>query len=87
MQQAEESEKRWSQERSDLLRDQSVLQKLHDNLQQDYDVLLREKDGQKETERRLRADLRKLQSMSMSFSEDQDNLLRAKEAIDAERER
>ncbi len=38
-------------------------------------------------ERRLRSDLRKLQSMSLSFSEDQDNLLRAKEAIDAERER
>ncbi len=69
------------------MRDQAGLQKLHDNLQQDYDVLIKEKESQKEVERKLRSDLRKLHSMSLSFSEDQDNLLRAKEAIDAERER
>ena len=59
--QASENDKRWSSERSDLLRDQAGLQKLHDNLQQDYEGLLKERDNQKEVERQLRADLRKLQ--------------------------
>ena len=59
--QAEEDEKRWQEERSDLLRDQAGLQKLHDNLQQDYDSLLKDKDSQKEVERQLRADLRKME--------------------------
>ena len=44
-----------------MLEDQAGLQKLHDNLQQDYETLLREKDAQKETERILKTDLRKLQ--------------------------
>ncbi len=59
--QAEEEEKRYKAERADLLRDQAGLQKLHDQLQSDYDALLKEKDAQKEVERQLRADLRKLQ--------------------------
>ena len=48
-------------ERAELLKDQAGLQKLHDNLQQDYETLLKEKEAQKETERKLRGDLRKLQ--------------------------
>ena len=59
--QAGENDKRWSSERADLLRDQAGLQKLHDNLQSDYEALLKERDNQKEVERQLRADLRKLQ--------------------------
>lgn len=82
----EDGEKIWKAEREDLLRDQVGLQKLHDNLQQDYEKLQKEKDGQKDIERELRADLRKLQTMSLSLSEDQDKLLEAKEAIDVERE-
>ena len=45
----------------ELLQDQAGLQKLHDNLQQDYETLIKEKEVQKETERQLRSDLRKLQ--------------------------
>ena len=82
----EEAEKNWNNERTELLQDQAGLQKLHNNLQQDYEALTNEKEAQKETERVLKSDLRKLQSMSVSLSEDQDNLLRAKEAIDLERE-
>jgi hypothetical protein len=44
-----------------LLEDQAGLQKLHNNLQQDYETLRREKEAQKETERILKTDLRKLQ--------------------------
>ena len=40
---------------------QAGLQKLHNNLQQDYDSLFKEKEAQKETERTLKAELRKLQ--------------------------
>merc|ERR1719510_2346775 len=72
----EEAEKSWNNERTELLQDQAGLQKLHNNLQQDYEALTNEKEAQKETERVLRSDLRKLQSMSVSLSEDQDNLLR-----------
>ncbi len=68
------------------MRDQAGLQKLHDNLQQDYETLLKERDAQKDVEKKLRVDLRKLQSMSLSLSEDQDAILHAKQAIDAERE-
>ena len=83
----EEAEKSWSTEREDLLKDQVGLQKLHDNLQHDYDSLMKEKDAQKEVEKQLRGELKKLKSMSMSLDEDQEKLLRAKEAIDMESER
>ncbi|XP_059095121.1 girdin-like isoform X2 [Tigriopus californicus] len=83
---SDESERRWKMERQNLLRDQVELQKLHDGLQQDYDNLLIEKDGQKEVEKALKADLAKLQSMSLSLSEGQDTLIKAKEALDQERE-
>ena len=59
--QAEEEEKRYKAERTDLLRDQAGLQKLHDQLQTDYDALLTEREAQKDVERMLKADLRKLQ--------------------------
>ena len=59
--QAEEEEKRYKAERTDLLRDQAGLQKLHDQLQTDYDALLKEREAQKDVERLLKADLRKLQ--------------------------
>ena len=45
----------------ELLQDQAGLQKLHDNLQQEYETLLKDKEVQKETEKQLRSDLRKLQ--------------------------
>jgi len=83
---AEEEEKRYKAERTDLLRDQAGLQKLHDQLQTDYDALLKEREAQKDVERLLKTDLRKLQSMSLNLSEDQNSLIRAKEAIDLERE-
>ena len=57
----DEAEKNWNNERTELLQDQAGLQKLHNNLQHDYDSLFKEKEAQKETERTLRADLRKLQ--------------------------
>jgi septation ring formation regulator EzrA len=59
--QAEEEEKRYKLERADLLRDQAGLQKLHDQLQTDYDAILKEKEAQKDVERQLRTDLRKMQ--------------------------
>ena len=59
--QLDEAEKNWNNERTELLQDQAGLQKLHNNLQQDYDSLFKEKEAQKETERTLKADLRKLQ--------------------------
>ena len=37
-------------------------------------------------EKQLRADLRNLQSLSVSLNEDQEKIVRAKEALDAERE-
>ena len=77
----EEAEKTWKHEREDLLKDQVGLQKLHDNLQQDYEKLMEEKESQKEIEKSLRNDLKKLQSISMNLDEDQEKLMRAKEAI------
>ena len=71
----EEAEKSWKTEREDLLRDQVGLQKLHDNLQQDYENLVVEKDAQKEVEKQLRTEVKKLKSMSMSLDEDQERLL------------
>lgn len=82
----EESEKTWKSEREELLRDQAGLQKLHDNLQQDYDRLLKERDAQKDVERHLKTDLRKLQAMSVNLNEDQEKLVSAKEALDLERQ-
>ena len=48
-------------ERDDLLRDQAGLQNLHDNLLQDYDKLLKDKESHKEVEKQLRDEIRKLQ--------------------------
>ena len=48
-------------ERSDLLRDQAGLQKLHDQLQSEYEAVVKEKDAQKDVEKQLRSDLKKLQ--------------------------
>jgi hypothetical protein len=59
--QLEEAERVWKNERDDLLRDQAGLQSLHDNLLQDYDNLLKDKDSQKEVEKQLRDEIRKLQ--------------------------
>ena len=71
----EESVLQWQNERDELLQDQSGLQKLHDNLQQDYENLVVEKDAQKEVEKQLRTEVKKLKSMSMSLDEDQERLL------------
>jgi len=60
------------------LKDQSGLQKLHDNLQMDYEQLAVERDQLKEAERTLKSDLRKLQSLSVNFSEDKQSLATAK---------
>ena len=57
----EESVLQWQNERDELLQDQSGLQKLHDNLQAEYESLKKEKDVQRDVEKQLRADLRKLQ--------------------------
>ena len=57
----EEAERVWKIERDDLLRDQAGLQNLHDNLLQDYDKLLKDKETQKEIEKHLRDEIRKLQ--------------------------
>ena len=59
--QLEESSRQWQSERQELLQDQNGLQKLHDNLQVEYEALKTEKDAQRETEKKLRGDLRKLQ--------------------------
>ena len=59
--QLEETSRQWQGERRELLEDQSGLQKLHDNLQADYEALKQDKDAQREVEKQLRADLRKLQ--------------------------
>jgi hypothetical protein len=40
---------------------QAGLQNLHDNLLQDYDKILKDKDTQKEVEKQLRDEIRKLQ--------------------------
>ena len=58
----EDSEKQWKTERNQLLQDQDRLQKLHNNLQADYEKLLKEKEDQKAVEKSLRTDLRKLQA-------------------------
>ena len=72
----DEAEKNWNNERTELLQDQAGLQKLHNNLQQDYDSLFKEKEAQKETERTLKADLRKLQvcKKSNTVSTERSNL-------------
>ena len=57
------------------------LQKLHDNLQQDYENMAKEKDAQKDVEKQLRTEVKKLKTMSLSLDEDQEKLFRAKEAI------
>ena len=46
----------------------------------------KEKDVQRDVEKQLRSDLRNLQSLSVSLNEDQEKIVRAKEALDAERE-
>ena len=60
---------------------QAQLQNLHDNLQQDYDNMAKEKEAQKEVEKQLRTEVKKLKTMSLSLDEDQEKLFRAKEAI------
>ena len=73
----DEAEKNWNNERTELLQDQAGLQKLHNNLQQDYDSLFKEKEALKETERTLKADLRKLQvcTKSNTISTDRSNFI------------
>ena len=60
---------------------QAQLQNLHDNLQQDYDNMAKEKEAQKDVEKQLRTEVKKLKTMSLSLDEDQEKLFRAKEAI------
>ena len=50
-------------------------------MQQDYDNMANEKDAQKDVEKQLRAEVKKLKTMSLSLDEDQEKLFRAKEAI------
>ena len=68
-----------SDEHFDLF--QVRLQSLHDNLQQDYENMVKEKDAQKDVEKQLRGEVKKLKTMSLSLDEDQEKLFRAKEAI------
>jgi len=67
VQQLEEAERVWKTERDDLLRDQAGLQNLHDNLLQDYDKLMKDRETQKEVEKQLRDDIRKLQVRIVTF--------------------
>ena len=69
--QLEESVQQWQNERDELLQDQSGLQKLHDNLQAEYESLKKEKDVQRDVEKQLRADLRKLQVKCKTIIMDQ----------------
>jgi len=82
----EEMEKVQLAEKDELLCDQAQLQNLHNNLQNDYDTMAKEKDAQKDVEKQLRTEVKKLKTMSLSLDEDQEKLFRAKEAIDMERE-
>ena len=68
VQQLEEAERVWKTERDDLLRDQAGLQNLHDNLLQDYDKLMKDRETQKEVEKQLRDDIRKLQVSTVTLN-------------------
>ena len=50
-------------------------------MQQDYENMAKEKDAQKDVEKQLRTEVKKLKTMSLSLDEDQEKLFRAKEAI------
>ena len=50
-------------------------------MQQDYDNMAKEKEAQKDVEKQLRTEVKKLKTMSLSLDEDQEKLFRAKEAI------
>ncbi|XP_071747286.1 uncharacterized protein [Lepeophtheirus salmonis] len=73
-------------DKESLIIDQERLQKLHGNLQMDYDKLLEEKKSQREVEKNMRKEIRRYQTITASLDEDQNTLLRAKKAIDIDRE-
>jgi len=81
-----EGEKALKEELSQLLADQARLQRLHDQLQADYEQLTREREELKVSERNLRVEMSRLLEREGTVSQGQDDLLRAKEAIDQERE-
>ena len=74
------------QELNQLLADQTRLQRLNDQLQSDYDRLINESDELKNNERTLRLEISKLKDNAETFSQGQDDIIKAKEAIDMERE-
>jgi len=80
------SEKDMKQELNQLLADQTRLQRLHDQLQSDYDKLSAERDDLKSSERIVRTEIGKLKDRSETVSQGQDDIIKAKEAIDMERE-
>ena len=70
-----------------MLADLTELQCLHDQLQADYDKLSTERDDLKLRERTLRMDFRsKSKDSTETASQRQDDIIKAKEAIDMERE-
>ena len=81
-----QSEKEMKQEQNQLLADQTRLQRLHDHLQSDYDKVSTERDDLKLSERTLRMEISKLKDSAETVSQGQDDIIKAKEAIDMERE-
>eukprot|EP00096_Caligus_rogercresseyi_P012500 TRINITY_DN524_c2_g1_i2.p1 TRINITY_DN524_c2_g1~~TRINITY_DN524_c2_g1_i2.p1 ORF type:complete len:651 (-),score=188.86 TRINITY_DN524_c2_g1_i2:1125-3077(-) len=69
-----------------LILDQERLQKLHDNLQLDYEKLCEEKKSQREVEKKMRKQILHYQNVTANLDEDQNALLKAKKAIDMDRE-
>jgi esterase/lipase len=81
-----QSEKKMKQELNLLLDDQTRLQRLQEQLQSDNDKLSTERDDLKLSERTLRMDNRKLKDSAMTVSHRQDDIIKAKEAINMGRE-
>ena len=79
-------EKATKEELNQLLADQAKLQRLHEQLQQDYEQLSRDRDEGKVVERGLRGEVQRLEEREGTVAAGQDDLLRAKEAIDQERD-
>jgi len=80
------SEKEARQELNQLLADQTRLQRLHGLLQADYDQLVSERDEIKLSERTSRLEATKLRDSAATVSQGQDDILKAKEALEMERE-
>jgi len=80
------SEKEARQELNQLLADQTRLQRLHGLLQADYDQLVSERDEIKLSERTARLEANKLRDSAATVSQGQDDIIKAKEALEMERE-